>query len=365
MQIPRSIRWPFLAIFIFAWTSFAQAGESVRFSWDRNAEPNIAGYRLYYGPPADPYSAMIEVPTTSAQISDLTAGATYLFAVTAYNTSGAESAFSQPVTYVVPGTPPPVTLDNISSRVFVQAGDAVMIGGFIVQGNAPKKVALRAIGPSLAQAGVDGALSDPILELRDSSGVLVASNDGWRSSNSAQLLALGLAPTDNREAALIKSLPPGAYSATVRGRGAGQGIALFELYNLERTEGSLANISTRGRVGKGDQVMIGGFIIGGSAPAQVMVRAIGPSLAAQGVAGVLQDPVLDLYDSEGTLVSTNDNWRSEQQRAILDSTVAPTDNREAAILTTLAPGGYSAVVRGRNDGEGVALFEVYALNPGL
>ncbi|MGH8163090.1 MAG: fibronectin type III domain-containing protein [Rhodanobacteraceae bacterium] len=344
--------------------SVAPASEHVTVSWDRNPEPDIAGYRLYYGTAAHPYSQLLDVADHSVEVSNLGAGKTYTFAVTAYNTSGAESLKSAPVSYTVRGAPSNesiVTLDNISSRVFVQTGENVLIGGFIVQSSKPKTVVLRAIGPPLIKAGVQGALADPVLELRSASGALIALNDRWNSSNAQDLENYGLAPTDDREAAIVATLPAGSYSAIIHGKGEAKGVALFELYNVDRAQGSLANISTRGRVEKGDNVMIGGFIIGGSSSTKVIVRAMGPSLEAEGIRGALQDPTLELYNGDGTLLSANDNWRSDQETAIVNSSVPPADDRESAIVATLAPGAYSAVLRGKNGTTGVALLEVYAL----
>ena len=147
----------------------------------------------------------------------------------------------------------------------------------------------------------------------------------------------------------------------MHGKGANRGVALFELYNLDHTTGSIANISTRGKVETGDNVMIGGFIIGGTTPNTVIVRAIGPAILAEGIPDALLDPTLEFYDADGTLLASKDNWRSTQESAIIGTTVPPTDNREAAIVRTLTPGGYSAIIRGQGDTTGVALFEVYAL----
>ncbi len=352
-----------LALLLCAGSAFA-ADVTATFYWDRNTEPDIAGYRLHYGPIENPYTQVIDVQTTSANIANLVSGTSYLVAVSAYNTEGVESAYSSPIAYVATASPPgpqQVTLDNISSRVSVQSGDNVMIGGFIVQGSTPKTMALRALGPSLENEGVTGVLSDPILDLRDATGALIATNDSWNQADAESLTAFGLAPTDSREAALIVTLPAGTYSAVVHGKGSHRGVALFELYNLDHTQGSVANISTRGLVQTGDQVMIGGFIVGGTTPTKVIVRAIGPSLAAAGVSDALLDPTIELYDSEGTLLAANDNWRSDQATAIVASTIPPTDDREAAIVRTLAPGAYSAIVRGANNTTGVALFEAYSL----
>ncbi len=364
LKFSRSAFLSFYCLLFAIAGSAAGAGVSVTLYWDGNEESDVAGYRVHYGPLSAPYTQLLDVETTSVDIPNLVASTTYIFAVSAYNTAGVESAYSSPIAHFVTATPlggQQVTLDNISSRAFVQTGDNVMIGGFIVQSNTPKTLLLRALGPSLAEAGVAGAMSDPVLDIRNAAGALLATNDGWNKADAQALIALGLAPPDNREAALVLTLPAGAYSAIVRGKGSSSGVALFELYNLDRAQGSVANISTRGRIETGDQVMIGGFIIRGSTATQVIVRAVGPSLVAEGVPDALLDPTLELYDSDGTLLSTNDNWRTTQESAIVTSTVPPIDDREAAIVRTLTPGAYTAVVRGQNETTGVALFEVYAL----
>jgi len=342
----------------------AHAGTStVTVSWNPNSEPDIAGYHLHYGTAAAPFSTTIDLKTTTTTVSDLTDGFTYTFAVTAYNTAGAESVYSEPISYTpgAPNTIPPAALLNVSTRTFVQTGENIMIGGFIIDGVLTKKVVLRAIGPSLAASGVTGAMADPVLALLNSSGAVVTSNDSWNTAGE-DLTALGLAPSDGRESAIVATLAPGAYSATVSGKSGMTGVALFELYDLEPASGRVANISTRSRVESGDNVMIGGFILGGTTATKVIVRAIGPSLVSNGVSDALLDPTLELYDSNGSLLVTNDNWRTDQEQAIIDSTVPPSDDREAASVETLPPGAYSAIIRGASDTTGVALFEVYALN---
>lgn len=249
---------------------------------------------------------------------------------------------------------------NVSSRGFVQSGDSVMIGGFIITGNAPKKVVLRGIGPSLKKAAVTGAMADPMLELYNSSRALISSNDNW-TSNRLQILATHLAPTDSREAAIAATLPAGAYTAVLRSVNGGHGVALVELYDVDPDNSQIVNISTRGKVQTGDNVMIGGFIIGGDRPTKVIVRAIGPSLIRYGVSGVLQDPMLALHDGNGSLIFTNDNWRSSQGTEIVASTIPPSNDKESAIVATLKPGNYTAIVRGAGNSSGVALIEVYNL----
>ncbi|HEY0369972.1 MAG TPA: fibronectin type III domain-containing protein [Chthoniobacterales bacterium] len=255
-------------------------------------------------------------------------------------------------------TPVPSSFANVSTRGIVQTGDNVMIGGLIITGNEPKRVLVRAIGPSLADYGVVGALSDPVLTLHDSTGAVIASNDSWRE-NEADVLATGRAPTSDAEAAIVTTLAPGAYTAIVSGAHFSQGVALIEMYALGQEDSQIANISTRGRVLTGDSVMIGGFIIDGDLPATVVVRALGPSLAPYGVKGWLSDPTLELYNSSGTRVFSNDNWAAEQGDQIAATSLAPKDPRESAIVATLQPGAYTAIVRGARNSIGVALVEVY------
>jgi hypothetical protein len=257
--------------------------------------------------------------------------------------------------------PPPVhptkDLLNISTRARVEAGENAMIGGFIVQGPSAKKVLVRGIGPSLP---LDSSLSNPVLDLYDSFGKLLASNDNW-TSDRLNILGTQVAPTSEREAAVAMTLEPGAYTAVVHDLSNQPGLALVEVYDLDPENSLLANISTRGRVTTADNVMIGGFIVGGADPTKVLIRAIGPSLAAQNIALPLSDPLLELHDGTGTLVSTNDNWRSNQQADIVATGTAPTDDRESALVATLQPGSYTAIVRGQNFTTGVALVEIYNL----
>ncbi len=247
-----------------------------------------------------------------------------------------------------------------------------MIGGFIITGADPKQLLVRAIGPSLSSLNIPGALQDPVLELHDASST-IGTNDNWKirengTSQQAEIAATTIPPTDDFESALLRTLPGGAasYTAIVRGKNDTTGVGLVEVYTLERTANSrLANISTRGRVETNENVMIGGFIVG-EGTLKVIVRAIGPSLAARGVQGSLQDPTLELHDGNGATIATNDNWKlasdnSSQQAEIEASTIPPPDDRESALVRTLAPGNYTAIVRGVNGTTGVALVEVYAL----
>jgi hypothetical protein len=235
----------------------------------------------------------------------------------------------------------------------------------MVSGSAPKKLILRAIGPSLAAAGVAGAISDPVLEVYDSAGNLVADNDDWQSgTQAAQISASGMAPVSETESALIVTLPEGSYTAAVHGWENAQGIATVEAYELDSSSSRMVNISTRGRVGTGEGAMIGGLIVQGTAAKKVIVRALGPSLGAAGVPDALANPLLELRDGSGNLVATNDNWGSSAQvNEIVASGVPPSSPLESAIVANLAPGGYTAVVRGVNSGTGIALVEVFDLQP--
>jgi hypothetical protein len=236
-----------------------------------------------------------------------------------------------------------------------------MIGGFIVSGTSKKSMALRALGPSLSKGGVKHPLSNPLLELHDSTGKLIALNDNWTSLPPGTVIP-ELQPTSPNESVIVASLAPGSYTAVLRGVNGSTGIGLCELYDLDPNDSSVRNISTRGDVGISDDAMIGGFIVGGTAPSKVIIRAIGPSLTAAGVTGALPDPVLELHGSDGSLIFQNDNWRTTQQQQIMDSGVAPTNDKESAIVATLAPGNYTAIVRGVANTTGVALVEVYVLN---
>ncbi len=252
----------------------------------------------------------------------------------------------------------PTTLGNISTRLLVGTGDDVLIGGFIVTGTHSKAVLLRAIGPSLM---LDGTLADPFVELHDSAGATITTNDDWRmNSNFQDIIDSGLAPTKLKESALLVTLDPGAYTAIVHGANNGSGIALVEAYDLDQTTDSkLANISTRGLVQTGDNVMIGGVIVSGTLEDTVLIRAIGPSLP---LPNDLADPVLELHDADGVTLMTNDNWRDTQEADIKATGLAPSNDAESAILTTLSPGGYTAIVRGAGDTTGLALVEAYGLN---
>ena len=268
--------------------------------------------------------------------------------------------------------PPPIVpsgtskLPNISTRLEVKTVDQVGIAGFIITGTGEMTVVVRAIGPSLANYGVDGTLQDPTLELRDSSGALLASNDNWGDTQASEIEGTGLAPYSELESAIVRTLSPGQYTAIIQGKDATTGVGLVEAYGINPpADTKFGNISTRGFVDQGQNVMIGGFIISGQPSAgdaaQVVVRGLGPSLTQSGVSDVLPDPTLELHNANGWLVASNDDWKDTQSAEIEATGLAPTDDREAAIVTTLLSGAYTAILRGKDTATGNGLIEVYDL----
>jgi len=273
----------------------------------------------------------------------------YQLAQTAYNS-------------VVNPPPSPSKALNISTRMFVDTGERVSIAGFIVTGDITKKVLIRGLGPSLSNNGVPTPLANPILTLFDQSGNVEASNDDWRNSpDAAEIMSSGLAPTNDFESVVIATLAPGQYTATLTGNNDGTGNGLVEVYDLAPNVSTVvANLSTRGYVGAGDDVMIAGVIIGDGDPPIMVFRALGPSLASFGVINPLLDPTLELYDNNGTQIGSNDDWQDPQVQAVRATNLAPSNSKESAIVSAfLLPGNYTAVVRGKNNGTGVALVESY------
>src|SRR5437588_780014 len=262
-------------------------------------------------------------------------------------------------------------LRNISTRGFIGTGDNVVIGGFIIQGSQPATVIVRGIGFSLSSLGISNAIVDTVVTVYDSSGRQVATNDDWfTSADGPTIASYGLDPADSIESALYLTLSPGSYTAVVQGYSdtttpAATGVGLFELYDLHlnTTAGRAGNVSTRGQVGTSGSVLIGGFIIGGNQPKDVIVRAIGPSLANSGVANSLSDPTLELHDGNGSTRQSNNDWQQDPNAAkIMSLGLAPSDPRESALFDTLSPGNYTAVVQGVNGATGVGLVEVYDLS---
>ena len=266
--------------------------------------------------------------------------------------------------------PSPAQALNISTRLRVETGDKVMIGGFIISGSAPKKVVIRGLGPSLGNSGLSGVLADPTLELRGSDSALLMQNDNWQENSvqAAQLIALGLAPQNPNESGIVATLPPGAYTALMAGKNQTSGIGLVEIYDADAAAASqLANISTRGFVQTGDNVMIGGFILGqGSGSTDVAVRGRGPSLSQFGLNNVLADPTLELRDRNGALLIANDNWQADPVSAaqLTAHGFALPNPLESGIFTTLSPGLFTAILAGKNGGVGIGLIEIFRVNPG-
>src|SRR6266480_4901219 len=237
-----------------------------------------------------------------------------------------------------------------------------LIAGFIISGNQAKRVIVRALGPSLSTHGVSGALADPTITIFNSSNVVVASNDNWRNTQETEIAASGFAPPNDLESAIIATLAPGSYTAIVSGKNSGTGVALVDLYQLDASTSIFRNLSTRGFVGTGDNVLIGGLIIGNGEPPVIVLRAIGPTLSSFGITQPLQDPTLELRDANGALIAFNDDWNDNTPTGIKATLLNPTDNRESAIIASLAAGNYTAIVRGKNGTTGVALVEAYRLH---
>jgi hypothetical protein len=261
--------------------------------------------------------------------------------------------------------PSPAQALNISTRLRVETGDRIMIGGFIITGSAPKRVALRGLGPSLSNSGLSDLLADPTLELRGSDGALLLQNDNWQDDpfGGKQIAALGLAPQHPNESGMVATLPPGAYTALMAGKNQTSGIGLMEIYDTDpAADSQLANLSTRGFVRMGDNVMIGGFILDqGSGSANVVVRGIGPSLSQFGLSNVLADPTLELRDSNGALLIANDNWQDNPTSAaqLTARGFALPNPLESGIFATLPPGLFTAILAGKNGGVGLGLVEIY------
>jgi uncharacterized repeat protein (TIGR03803 family) len=256
-----------------------------------------------------------------------------------------------------PGASPARAL-NISTRMEVQTGNNVLIGGFIVTGTGADRVIVRGIGPSLT--GIGNALADPMLALHGPSGFTTVMNNNWRDTQEAEIIGTGVAPTNDLESAIVAMLDPGAYTAILSGNDNGTGVGLVEVYDLNQGGASqLANISTRGFVLTGNDVMIGGFILGGNSNTHVVVRGIGPSLP--GVSPVLADPTLELHDSSGTTLAMNDNWQDDAASAaeLTSLGLAPTNTNESGIYTSLPPGAFTVILAGKNGGTGIGLVEIY------
>jgi hypothetical protein len=248
----------------------------------------------------------------------------------------------------------------------VLTGNDVMIAGFVISGTASKTVAVVVTGPSLSAYGITNPLANPKVTLvRSSDQVVLATNDDWQgASNSAQMLASSFAPVNSLEPAILATLPPGGYTAIVEGVNGGTGVAVAAVYEVGNFDIPLVNISTRGRVQTGNDVMIGGFVIQGNASQTVAIVATGPSLGAFGITSPLANPKLTLVrSSDQTVVASNDNWQNASNASQLQAAgFAPGNPLEAALLVTLPPGAYTAIVEGADGGTGVAVVGVYKVN---
>jgi hypothetical protein len=290
--------------------------------------------------------------------------------------SGGAMVSSYATLSISAGSPVAQRLVNLSTRSIVGTGDQIQIAGFVVSGTKPKTVLLRASGPALAGFGVSGTLADPVLSLFDADNKQVATNDDWSSdATKAAVIATAASNTGafawtkgSKDAAILITLQPGRYTAQIAGKDAGTGIALIEVYDLgDGDDTHLANISSRTLVKTGDDVQIAGFVISGTTPKTVLLRASGPALDAFGVSGTLADPVLSLHDAAGTKLQSNDDWSTDSAQAALITAAANktgafawvTGSKDAALLVTLQPGRYSAQVAGKNSGVGVAIIEIY------
>jgi phospholipase/lecithinase/hemolysin len=263
----------------------------------------------------------------------------------------------------VPFTPSARAL-NLSTRVFVDTGERVCLAGFIITGDVPKKVLLRGIGPSLTANGVPAPLANPTLALFDSAGSVMTTNDDWKNSpDAAEIMNAGLAPTNDFESAIIATLAPGQYTAQLAGKDGGTGIGVVEVYDLQSgASATLANLSTRGFVNRGDDVMIGGLIIGSGDSPIIVLRALGPTVGSLGVVNFLPDPTLELHDGNGATVVLNDEWKIPYFQPVRAANLAPSQDQESAIVAPfLTPGNYTAIVRGKGTDTGLALIEVYRI----
>jgi hypothetical protein len=315
-------------------------------------------------PTATPIATATATATPTATATATPIGTPIPTATATATATPVASATTTPAPTPTASPTPNSHLANISTRIRVESGDNVLIAGFIVHGTGSKRIIIRGIGPSLATFGVPSPLLDPTLELY-SGGNLIAANDNWtEKSNVGEIITSNLAPSNSDESALLLSVAPGTYSAVLRGKAGSTGIGLVEVYDLD-TDGTAraVNISTRGFVLTGENVMIGGLILTGNEPSQLVIRAIGPSLGVFGVPTPLADPFLEIHDGNGVTIQTNNNWRDNQEAALQNTGLAPSDDLESAILISVSPGTYTAVVKGADDGIGNGLVEVYQLAP--
>jgi cytochrome c peroxidase len=268
---------------------------------------------------------------------------------------------------IIDTAPPPSQTVNLSTRLRVLTAEKVGIGGFIITGTVPKRVLIRALGPSLAQFGLANVLADPTITLNGPAGFVPIVNDNWKSSQQNEILATGLAPANESESAIIATLVPGNYTAVLSGVNGGTGTGILEIYDLDfAADSRLANISTRAFVSTGDDIVIAGFTVGNATGVDnLIVRGLGPSLLSSSLNGILNDPKLEVRNANGATLATNDNWfQSSQLADISESGLAPTFSQEAAVSLILGPGAYTALLSGASapftNPTGIGLVEVYS-----
>lgn len=338
-------------------------GTLYNFRFDSDRPPVATNATVGFFKTGAPITVAILGPDACAAASSPTPTATATATATATPTATATA------TPTLTPTPPPASqLVNLSTRMRIQTGDNLGIGGFIIAGTAPMRVLIRALGPSLISSGVSGALGDPALELHGSSGFVTTTNHNWRDTQEAEIQATSIPPSNDLESAILVTLDPGLYSAVVRGENNTTGLSLIEVYDLDQGPLSkLANLSTRAFVDTGDNIVIAGFILGSnSGNDRVMVRGIGPDLAQFGVPNPLADPTLELRDSNGALLAYNNDWQDNcppESPCIITGLPPPGSPLDAVIVATLPPGLYTALLAGLNNGTGVGLIELYDLGP--
>jgi hypothetical protein len=318
-------------------------------SVDPDAGDSVASYTFSFG------DGSPDVTQSSPTISHTYKhGGGFFATLTVKDSHGLQSANTASVEIKVAAQ-----LLNLSTRLRVQPGDNALIGGFIIRGSEQKKVILRGIGPSL---NLPGKLEDPVIQVFNSAGVNIGGNDDWKTDQQ-NVEDTGLAPTNDRESALVLTLDPGTYTVVMRGKDNSSGIGVVDMFDIGLAANArLANLSSRGRIGTGDDVLIGGFFAGPQTAAVtgVVFRAIGPSLSKFGVPQPMQDPMLEIHNRDGDLIASNDDWQSTQKTEIEATGLAPSDSRESAILLrNFEPGPYTAIVRGKNNTVGVGLVEIY------
>ena len=318
-------------------------------SVDPDAGDSVASYTFSFG------DGSPDVTQSSPMVSHVYKhGGGFFATLTVKDSHGLQSANVASVQIKVAAQ-----LFNLSTRLQVQPGDKALIGGFIIKGSEPKKVVLRGLGPSL---NIPGNLQDPVIQLYNSSNTNIGGNDDWKTDQQ-NVESTGLAPSNDRESALVITLNPGTYTVVMRGKNDSSGIGVVEVYDVNLAANSrLANVSSRGFIGINDNVLIGGFFAGPQTAAVtgVVFRAIGPSLAAFNVPQPMQDPTLEIHNSNGDIIASNDDWQSSQKSEIEAAGLAPSDSRESAIIMkNFDPGAYTAIVRGKNSTVGVGLVEIY------